>query len=236
MTEDGFPIFYAVPLLVFLPIFFLVLRAFGLFRIIGELVARKPVAQAASEPAPTTRRRAPPPRGVRPDEPGLQPLRLAGQALAYVPFLVVVGAFAAWPTYEYVPADHARLKVSIGYTGQRKEECRQRSREELAKLAPNMRAPQSCSRERWPLQLQLRLDGEPLIDVERPPAGLSADMPSSFYRVIDVPAGAHHIAVRLKDRGDAEVFPYSDERTVTLVPGQSLVIGFDQRAGGFQYR
>ena len=141
MTEDGFPIFYAVPLLVFLPIFFLVLRAFGLFRIIGELVARKPVAQAASEPAPTTRRRAPPPRGARPDEPGLQPLRLAGQALAYVPFLVVVGAFAAWPTYEYVPADHARLKVSIGYTG---PSARKNAASDPARSWPSW--PPTCAR------------------------------------------------------------------------------------------
>ena len=43
--------------------------------------------------------------------------------------------------------DEQLLKLSLSHAGARKEACHQRSAEELAKLAPNMRAPSVCPRE-----------------------------------------------------------------------------------------
>ena len=42
--------------------------------------------------------------------------------------------------------------------------------EELAKLAPNMRKPMACSRERLPLWVEMRLNDEPLFGESATPA------------------------------------------------------------------
>jgi len=47
-----------------------------------------------------------------------------------------------------------------------------------------------------------------------------------------VPAGEHRIAVRLSDDVRARDHAYQREATVTLAPGQVLVIDFDAGKGG----
>ena len=47
-----------------------------------------------------------------------------------------------------------------------------------------------------------------------------------------VPAGEHRITVRLSDDVRARDTAYQHESTVTLVPGQVLVIDFDAGKGG----
>jgi hypothetical protein len=49
---------------------------------------------------------------------------------------------------------------------------------------------------------------------------------------MEVPAGTHRIAVRLKDDARTPGFDYQREAVVTLRPAQILVIDFDPSAGG----
>ena len=44
----------------------------------------------------------------------------------------------------------AQIRLSFVHGGDRAEPCRRRTREELEKLAPNMRKPLECSRRRLP--------------------------------------------------------------------------------------
>lgn len=157
------------------------------------------------------------------------------QAVCYAAFFAVVGYFATSPAYVHLPEGQAVVKLSFQHAGQRKEPCRERSPEELAKLAPNMRAASVCPRERADVSVDVRMDGEPLFVVTAAPTGLSRDGASTVYRRITVPAGRHRFTARLADTADG-AFAYTAERTVEIAPGRVLVIDFDASAGGFVFR
>ena len=162
-------------------------------------------------------------------------LRYAAQAVLYTAFVAAIGYLSTSPTYVHLPPDEALVKLSFSHAGARKEACRERSPEELAKLAPNMRAQTVCPRERVPVTVEVVLDGEPLFRVVAPPSGLAKDGASTVYRRVAVPAGTHRIAARLSDVPDG-TFDHRGETTVALPPGHVLVIDFDAGKGGFVFR
>jgi hypothetical protein len=157
------------------------------------------------------------------------------QAISYAAFVAVVGYFATSPPYEHLPAGQAVVKLSFQHAGQRKEPCHERTPEELAKLAPNMRAASVCPRERANVAVELTMDGNRLFDVVAPPTGLSKDGASTVYRRIAVPAGEHRFVARLADTADGK-FSHDVERVVDLKPGRVLVIDFDTKSGGWVFR
>jgi hypothetical protein len=163
------------------------------------------------------------------------PLAYLLQALGYAAFFGVVGYFATSPAYEYLPPGQAVVKLSIQHAGQRKEACRERSAEELAKLAPNMRAASVCPRERAPVAVTVSMDGQPLFDVVAKPAGLANDGASTIYRRVAVPAGTHRFDARLVDSADG-AGGFTMSRTIELAAGRVVVIDLDPKQGGFVFR
>ena len=95
-----------------------------------------------------------------------------------------------------------------------------------------MRTPMKCERERSPVTIEVDLDGATVYRHVAVPSGLSRDGASSVYHRLQVPAGEHRIAVRLKDNAGAVPFNHTREATVTLKPAQVLVIDFDAEKGG----
>jgi hypothetical protein len=162
-------------------------------------------------------------------------VRYAAQALLYAAFMAVIGYFSTSPPYEHLPPNQAVLKLSITHAGARKEACRERSAEELAKLAPNMRAQTVCPRERAPIVVDVMLDEAPLYHVVAPPTGFAKDGAATIYRRIPIPAGSHRIAAKLADDA-AGTFAYTAQRTVDLPAGRVVVIDFDPARGGFVLR
>ena len=156
----------------------------------------------------------------------------AGQVLLYGLFALGIGVFSNWPSYRALPPDQALVKVSFIHHGQRVADCRPFTAEELARLAPNMRTPMKCERERSPVTIEVDLDGATVYRHVAVPSGLSRDGASSVYHRLQVPAGAHRIAVRLKDSAGPAPFTHTREATVTLKPAQVLVIDFDAQKGG----
>lgn len=154
----------------------------------------------------------------------------AGQILLYGFFALVIGIFANGPAYRALPPGQALVKVSFIHHGQRVAACRPYTAEELAKLAPNMRTPLKCGRERSPVTIEVDLDGAPVYRHVAAPSGLSRDGASAVYQRLQVPAGEHRIAVRLKDNAGA-AFNHTRDATVTLKPAQVLVIDFDEQKG-----
>ena len=155
-----------------------------------------------------------------------------GQVALYGVFALVIGVFSNWPRYSALAPDQALVKVSFIHHGQRVAECRPYTADELAKLPPNMRAPMKCDRERSPVSVELDVDGVTVYRQLAVPAGLSRDGASSVYHRLEVPAGEHRIAVRLKDSAGPAAFTHKREATVTLKPAQVLVIDFDPQQGG----
>jgi hypothetical protein len=161
------------------------------------------------------------------------PRRIANyalQALCYGAFIAVVGYFATSPPYVHLPPGHSLVKLTFQHAGQRKEVCRERSAEELAKLAPNMRAATVCPRERVAVEVEIEMDGKPLFAVVAPPRGFSRDGASTVYRRIEVPAGKHRFVARMKDAPTGG-FGAVAERDVELEAGRILVIDYDAKDG-----
>jgi hypothetical protein len=159
--------------------------------------------------------------------------RYIGQGIVYAVFAVTVWYFSAAPAYTYLESGKAVIRIAFAHAANPVSECRTRSREELMKLAPNMRQPRVCPRERVPIHLELDLDDERMLQAVLPPSGLSGDGSARFYRIFRVPAGAHRISVRLRDSTRATGFDYQVTRDVNLKAGQNFSIDFKAPMGGF---
>jgi hypothetical protein len=162
--------------------------------------------------------------------------RYPRQALLYGLFAFAIGYFATAPAVVSLPADQALIKVSFSHAGRTVGECRQRNAAQLAELAPNMRAPVECPRERSPVVFELDLDGRTIYRAELPPAGLARDGASSMYRRFPVDAGRHVLRARLKDDVHIDDFNHERAAEVVLSVGQVFVVDFNLRAGGFIFK
>ncbi len=107
--------------------------------------------------------------------------------------------------------------------------CRRRTREELAKLAPNMRAPLSCTRERWPVSLKLVIDGKVVYQKEVPPSGLWRDSKSSFYKSFFIPSGTYRMRMVMNDGGGTPDSDYVLEKDFTFIAAHVVIAGFDDK-------
>jgi hypothetical protein len=162
-------------------------------------------------------------------------LPLIGQAAVYAAIATVVGYFSDAPAYVHFPADKALIKFSLIHGGQRKG-CRERTPEELSQLAPNMRSPLVCIRQRFPVVVELELDGHDLYHALLPPTGLFSDGPSRAYVRFAVPPGPHRLEMKLQDSGRTEGWDYGQELDIDLKPLQNLTIDFIAQAGGFSIK
>ncbi|MBF0333027.1 MAG: hypothetical protein HQL40_05170 [Alphaproteobacteria bacterium] len=161
---------------------------------------------------------------------------LVTSILAYAAFAAGIGYFSVAPPYQRLAPGQAVLKFALTHAGARVEPCHERTAEELAKLPPNMRSKQSCSRERHPVWVELELDGRTVISASAPPAGLSRDGASRHYVRLNLPAGPHSLTVRMRDSGRTEGYDHQLAAEVTLEPRQILAIDFDDQTKSLMLR
>ena len=153
--------------------------------------------------------------------------RYLGQGMAYLMFIAFIGYFSTSPSYTHVPADKALIKFTFTHAGKRTKPIQDmRSKADLAKLAPQLRSLKH-TRERSSLEIEFEMDGQILFKETVLPRGLSHDLPSPVYERFLVPAGEHTFKVRMNDDIHVEGFNYHGERTVSLIPLQTMVIDFD---------
>ena len=164
----------------------------------------------------------------------MKALRLAAQLALYVPLMAILGYFSTEPRFSVIAPDEALVRVSLIHATQRKQACRERTPQELAKLAPNMRAALECPRERSPLLVELELDGKIVVRREVQPSGLRRDGNAALYERLALPAGRYRIVARLRDRPGGE-FNYALDETVQLAAGRVLTIDFNAARGGFAF-
>ncbi len=163
------------------------------------------------------------------------PARYAGQLVAYAAMAAFVGYFSTQPLFTYLGPDQALLKLSFIHAGQPLKACRHYTSEELSKTSVNRRRATDCERGRWPVTVELDLDGQPLYRGTHQPAGLWDDGPSSVYARFEVPAGRHRLDARLRDDGSKQGFAYSGSQIVELAAGANFVVDFNAAAGGFVF-
>jgi hypothetical protein len=163
-------------------------------------------------------------------------IRLAGQFVVILLLFSGVSAFANWPIYRQIPEGSAVVVLTFVHGADRKAECRTRSAEELAKLAPNMRRIMDCPRGRRPIYVELDLAGKNIFHADLPPTGIAGDGHSRVYQRFVVPAGQYEIAVRMRDTPRTEGFDHERTETVTLVREQMFVVDFRSESGEFEFR
>ena len=161
--------------------------------------------------------------------------QLIFQIFFYAVFILLIGYYSSAPRYVHHDPAQALIKLSFNHAGERKEKCRRLSQEELLELAPNMRKPLACKRERVPVYVEIFLDHELLFKDTLMPGGLSRDGTSSVYQRFVVAAGEHHLLARLRDNRDQEGFDFIKESIIDVKPMQSLTINFNDNTGGFTF-
>lgn len=162
--------------------------------------------------------------------------RYSGQAVVYAGFAALIWYFSIAPTYHPIPPGHAQIKMSFAHGGKPLGGCRDRTSDELSKLAANMRKKQECARQRVPVVVHFSLNSTEVFQGSLPPSGIRGDGTSKMYEKFVVPAGTHQLAFKLRDSERPDGFDYELERTVDLKPGQSFAVDFDAQLGGFVFR
>jgi hypothetical protein len=163
-------------------------------------------------------------------------LQVAGQSAFYTAIAAAVGYLSASPVYRQVPEGLAQIKLALQHGGSRVEDCRKLTTRELAKLPSTERRPNTCSRERVPLLIELSIDGAVIYSDVLQPTGLSRDGVSKAYRKFLVPAGHHVIEAKLRDSKRSEGYDFDRRIATDLRAWQNFAIDFSAEQGGFLFR
>ena len=158
-------------------------------------------------------------------------LRYLLQALNYSVFMAIIWYFATSPSVSLIADDEAKITIAFAHAGQLREACRRLSQEELNKLPPNMRKIDDCPRERSPVTIEALLDGEPFYSEVLQPPGLFGDGGVDVFYSVKIPAGEHHLSLKMNDSVRVEGFNHSFEQQVKVKPAQILLVGFEPRNG-----
>jgi len=160
-------------------------------------------------------------------------LRYGLQIVNYTLFMAVVWYFSTKPPYHHLENDQAVITLSFSHATKLREACRKLSQQELMKLAPNMRLPMDCPRERSPLTFGLYMDDKLLTKASIEPLGFRRDQGVNVFRRIKVQAGKHNLRVWMNDDVNVAGPTYHYEQVVNLKPEQQLLLDFDAGSGGF---
>ena len=159
-----------------------------------------------------------------------------GVALAWAMFAAASVVFTIWPRFSQLAEGSAIISLTFSHAGQRLEECRKLSQEELNKLPPNMRKPSDCPRERHAVTVLFRTDGQVLFDQSILPSGFWKDGESTVYYRMEVPVGSHELFIGMSDSGRDEGFDYTGQTEFTFAQGQHVVVEFDHLQQTFIFR
>lgn len=164
-----------------------------------------------------------------------KPAQLVGQVLFYASFAAGIGSFANAPVYRHSDPALALVRLTFQHAGEHVRECQRLSPAEIARLAPNMRRPLACARERVDLVLEFDLDGQTVYSARLPPTGLAKDGPATVYASFPVVPGRHSITARMRDSRRTEGFDHVNQQVVELARRQVVVIDFSKAEGGFKF-
>ena len=165
-----------------------------------------------------------------------KPVKILGQIIAYGLFMAFIAAFASSPQYQHLADEQATIKMSFRLTGDLKQPCRQRTPEEIAKMAANMRTQEDCPRERLPISVLLKIDGQPFFEESLQPSGLKKDGVTIVYRRFTVAAGEHSLDMFIRNSARDSGYDYEKSARITLKPAQVFVVEFKKEAGGIVFQ
>jgi hypothetical protein len=167
-----------------------------------------------------------------------KPNWILGIIILFLPALFVM-KYTAEP-YLFYAEDVAVLKLAFQHTGQRvieydeigalKERAKQ-YREKMKKsgnVKMNLKSKQSSTRERFPVAIELYLNGEEMLNREYQPSGRQRDAVSVIYDVFEIKPGKYDVKVVMVDSKREPITPFILEDSVEFKPREVKVITFDR--------
>ena len=159
--------------------------------------------------------------------PNLSAPSVAVQAVLFIGLTAFVGYFSDRPVHSALPADQSELKLVIRHSGKLMGECHQMSTADLDKLAPNMRKPMVCPREKSPLSVELSLNDSVRFSGEVQPSGIHNDGVLALYRMFPVSTGDVVVQLRIKDDIRQDDYTHTFRETMSVDPSSIVVLRFD---------
>ncbi len=131
-----------------------------------------------------------------------------------VALLVVAGLRAmSYLPYRTTGDTRAVARLAWRARGERVNQCRTRTPEELAQLPVHMRQVEVCERRLLPYRLVMSLDGSEVVNREVRGAGAREDRPLVVFEDLRIAPGSHRLAVR---------FTREEVKDTTVAAGQGL--------------
>ena len=161
----------------------------------------------------------------------MKALRFVAQLALYAPLMAILAYFSTEPRFSVVAPGEALVRVSFIHATQRRQAAR--APEELAKLAPNMRAALDCrasARRCWLKWSSTASSSCAARCSPRACAATATPWCTSAWRCR--PAPPHRRAAARPAEGD---FNFMKDETVELAGGQTLIIDFNAAKGGFAF-
>ena len=140
---------------------------------------------------------------------------------------VAVFALGALSRVPYTPADagHGVLRLSWRVRGERVQECRRLTPEELEALPLHMRRPEVCEGRIAPYRLRVAIDGSVVEDTLIRAAGAREDRPIYVLRDFPLAPGAHVVDIAFAREGAPAGLTL--ETVVEIRPGRISLVTFD---------
>ena len=150
------------------------------------------------------------------------------QALLYGLFFIPIVWLTHLPVHRHLEEGMAELKIAVRHAGAIVGACKPAIAGNYTPLPGDKQRPEICPRERSPLQLELLMNGETLYRATVPAPGLHDDGVASIYRRFTIPAGSHHLQLRMNDNIAIEGYPWVFEQSVDIKPAQVMVASFKE--------
>lgn len=167
-----------------------------------------------------------------------KPNWIIGIIILLLPSLFVM-KYTAVP-YHFYSEDVSVLKLAFQHTGQRVieydeiaalKERAKKYREQLKKekeVRMSLKSRQTTTRERFPVAIELFIDGEKIHEREYQPTGSQRDAVSVIYDAFELEPGTHKIKVVMKDSKKEGTAPFIFEDTVEFKPRDVKVVTYDK--------
>lgn len=160
-----------------------------------------------------------------------KPIRYLLQVFNYTLFMAIIWYFATAPSFTVLDENQAVITMAFSHAGKLRKACRRLSQEELNELAPNMRKLEDCPRERSPVVIEMKLDGEVLYSETLQPPGLFGDGGVDVYFSQKIPAGEHQFEIKMNDSVRDDRFSQILEQTVRIEASRILLVEFESDEG-----
>jgi hypothetical protein len=158
-------------------------------------------------------------------------VRQTAAVLVSVVAVFVVAALSRLP-YGLEEREHAVVRLSWRFIGQRMEQCRPLTAEEEARLPRHMRPPEVCERRIEPYALTVWVDGAEVIRDTIHGAGAREDRPLYVFRELELSPGAHRLSVKFGPLADtAGRASLEFEEGLRVAPREIVLLTYDSGRG-----